>query len=134
VLGLDWKSQNFIYSCGTVPNRAAQTLSYSSYTRVIDSNFTLKVVQTFAVYKTLKCCDNARAGPVTRTKINGDPVWRPCQASPANSRSSNARERLEMKRLGETSGIWAWTGIFSANLSYLFRRREETGGPSGFDT
>jgi hypothetical protein len=34
-------------------------------TRVIDSNFTLKVVQTFAVYKTLKCCDNARA-PVRR--------------------------------------------------------------------
>jgi hypothetical protein len=127
VLGLDWKSQNFIYSCGTVPDRAAQT-------RVIDSNFTLKVVQTFAVYKALKCCDNARAGPVTRTKINGDLVRRPCQASPANSWCSNARERLEMKRLGETSGLWAWTGIFSANLSYLFRCREKTGGPSGFDT
>jgi hypothetical protein len=44
----------------SVPNRAAQTLSYSSQTRVIDSNFTLNVVQTFAVYKNLKCCDNAR--------------------------------------------------------------------------
>jgi hypothetical protein len=30
-------------------------------TRVLYINFTFKVVQTFAVYKPLKCCDNAHA-------------------------------------------------------------------------
>jgi hypothetical protein len=72
------------------------------------------------VYKTRKFCDNARAGLETRTKIKGDPGRRSCQASPANSRSSNARERLDgamgrdIRTLGLECDIFTWSGIFSA--------------------